>query len=250
MRNDKRYGYAIQRIAYDHIPHRFILKEADVKLQRTDMQLAGKKLAYIEGAGDDVAECLADIGYSVTSLSNEQLMNDNLSNYDAIVVGIRAFNTNEKLYLCQDRLMAYVKNGGRLIVQYNTNSRVGPLNAGIGPYKFTISRNRVTDEKATIKFVSDTLKVLQYPNAITQKDFNNWVQERGIYYATEVDSAYRYVFEMNDPNEKADKGALIMANYGKGYFVYTGLAFFRQLPAGVPGAYRLMINLLSQPTKP
>lgn len=207
-------------------------------------------MAYIEGAGDDVAECLSDVGYSVTALNNDQLMNDDLSIYDAIVVGIRAFNTNEKLYLCQDRLMAYVKNGGRLIVQYNTNSRVGPLNAGIGPYKFTISRNRVTDERAEVRFVNDSLKVLQYPNAIMQNDFKNWVQERGIYFATEVDSAYHYVFEMNDPNEKSDKGALITANYGKGYFVYTGLAFFRQLPAGVPGAYRLMINLLSQPTKP
>lgn len=250
MRNDKRYGMAIQRIAYNHIPHRFILKEADVKLVRTDLKMAGKKLAYIEGAGDDVAECLSDIGYSVSSLTNEQLMNDDLSSYDAIVVGIRAFNTNEKLYLCQDRLMAYVKNGGRLIVQYNTNSRVGPLNAGIGPFKFTISRNRVTDERAEVRFVNDSLMVLQYPNAITQNDFKNWVQERGIYFATEVDSAYQYVFEMNDPNEKSDKGALITANYGKGYFVYTGLAFFRQLPAGVPGAYRLMINLLSQPAKP
>ncbi len=250
MRNDKRYGLAIQRIAYNHIPHRFILKEADVKLVRTDLKMAGKKLAYIEGAGDDVAECLSDIGYSVTTLNNEQLMNDDLSSYDAIVVGIRAFNTNEKLYLAQDRLMAYVKNGGRLIVQYNTNSRVGPLNAGIGPYKFTISRNRVTDERAEVRFVNDSLRVLQYPNAITQNDFKNWVQERGIYFATEVDSAYQYVFDMNDPNEKSDKGALITANYGKGYFVYTGLAFFRQLPAGVPGAYRLMINLLSQPAKP
>lgn len=250
MRNEKRYGNAIQRIAYDHIPHRFILKEADVKLIRTDMQMAGKKLAYIEGAGDDVAECLSDIGYSVTTLNNDQLMNDDLSGYDAIVVGIRAFNTNEKLYLTHDRLMNYVKNGGRLIVQYNTNSRVGPLNAGIGPYKFTISRNRVTDEKAVVSFVNDSLKVLNFPNKIGTSDFSQWVQERGIYSATELDSAYQTIFAMNDPGEKVDKGSLIMANYGKGYFVYTGLAFFRQLPAGVPGAYRLMINLLSQPLKP
>ncbi|MFM6983937.1 MAG: PIG-L family deacetylase [Chitinophagaceae bacterium] len=250
MRNDKRYGMAIQRIAYEHIPSRFILKEADVKLIRTDIKMAGKKLAYIEGAGDDVAECLTDLGYSVTTLNNEQLMNDDLSVYDAIVVGIRAFNTNENLYLSQERLMTYVKNGGRLIVQYNTNSRVGPLNAGIGPYKFTISRNRVTDENASVGFVNDSLKVLQFPNIISQNDFKNWVQERGIYFATELDSSYQTVFTMNDPGEKSEKGSLIMASYGKGYFVYTGLAFFRQLPAGVPGAYRLMINLISQPTKP
>lgn len=250
MKDDKRYGHAIQRISYDHIPHRFILKESDVKLIKTDMNFAGKKIGYIEGAGDEVAECLKDIGYNVTELSNEQLMNGDLKSFDAIVFGIRAYNTNEKLYLANTRLIDYAKAGGRLIVQYNTNSRVGPLNAGIGPYKFTISRNRVTDEKAKINFISDTLKVLNYPNKITNSDFNNWVQERGIYFATEVDSAYQYVFSLNDPGEKPDNGSLIMANVGKGYYMYTGLAFFRQLPAGVPGAYRLMINLLSQPLKP
>ena len=193
---------------------------------------------------------MKQLGYQVTELSNEQLKNSNLSVYDAIITGVRAYNTNEQLPLAQKQLMDYVKNGGRLLVQYNTNSRVGPLQAGIGPHKFTISRNRVTDEQAEVLFVNDSAKVLNFPNHIVQADFKNWVQERGIYFATDLDSNYQTVFKMKDPNEELQNGSLIMANYGKGYFVYTGLAFFRQLPAGVPGAYKLFVNLISQPLKP
>ena len=248
--DNARLSQGIKRINYDHIPYRFVLNDAKIKVQSLDIKFGGKNIGYIPGAGDNVAACLKQLGYQVTELSNEQLKNSNLSVYDAIITGVRAYNTNEQLPLVQKQLMDYVKNGGRLLVQYNTNSRVGPLQAGIGPYKFNISRNRVTDETADVLFVNDSAKVLNYPNHIVQADFNNWVQERGIYFATDLDSNYQTVFKMKDPNEELQNGSLIMANYGKGYFVYTGLAFFRQLPAAVPGAYKLFVNLISQPVKP
>ncbi|MCC6818331.1 MAG: PIG-L family deacetylase [Bacteroidia bacterium] len=240
------YNLGIQRINYDHIPHRFILTSQEVSIIKTDIQLAGKRIGYIEGAGDAVAECLKGLGYEVTELSNDLILNSDLSIYDAIVCGVRAFNTNEQLYLCHDKLMQYVQAGGRLVVQYNTNSRVGPINAGIGPYKFTISRNRVTVEEAPVTFLNDSARLLNYPNKITSKDFDSWIQERGIYFATDLDSNYHTLFQMNDPGEKPLDGSLIYAQYGNGTFIYTGLAFFRELPAGVPGAYRLFINLISR----
>lgn len=242
----ERYDKGIQRIGYDHIPHRFILKPAETRIVRTEFVITGKNIGYIEGAGDEVAECLKGIGYTVTELSNDMLLNTDLSKYDAIVCGIRAFNTNEQLFTCHDKLMDYVKNGGRLVVQYNTNSRVGPMNSGIGPYKFTVSRNRVTEEDAEIRFLNDTSRLLNYPNKIGSMDFSNWIQERGIYFATELDSNYMTLFTMNDTGEKPQDGALIYTRYGKGEFIYTGLVFFRELPAGVPGAYRLFINLISR----
>lgn len=244
--NGKRYELGIQRIDYDHIPHRFILKPAEIKIVRTSMVITGNNIAYVEGAGDDVAECLKGIGYKVTELDVAKILSTDLSVYDAIVFGVRAFNTNEELVVCHDKLMSYVKNGGRIVVQYNTNSRVGPINSNIGPYKFTISRNRVTEEQAKILFLNDTSRLLNYPNKITSSDFDNWIQERGIYFATDLDSNYQTLFRMNDTGEKPQDGALIYAQYGKGMFIYTGLVFFRELPAGVPGAYRLFINLISR----
>lgn len=246
VRGEERYDLAIQRISYDHIPNRFILKPSNITVVRTDITITGRNIAYIEGAGDDVAECLKGIGYSVTELDVNAILNSDLSKFDAIVCGVRAFNTNEQLFLCHDKLMEYVRNGGRLLVQYNTNSRVGPINSSIGPYKFTISRNRVTEEQVSVTFLDDTSRLLNHPNKITPADFDGWVQERGIYFATDLDSNYNTLFRMNDTGEKPQDGALIYANYGKGMFIYTGLVFFRELPAGVPGAYRLFINLISK----
>lgn len=134
-----------------------------------------------------------------------------------------------------------------MIVQYNTNSRVGPMQAKIGPYPFTISRDRVTDENAAMRFINPESPVLNFPNKITAKDFDGWIQERGIYFASALDSNYTTVFSSNDPGEKPLNGGLIISKYGKGNFAYTGLVFFRELPAGVPGAYRLFVNLISMP---
>lgn len=241
------YNQSIQRIEYDHIPYQFILSPAQASLINIDLKKASNKIAYILGAGDEVVSCLKQIGYDVTILTDELLKQGDLSKYSAIVTGIRAYNTNERLQLYHDQLMMYIKNGGNLIVQYNTNSRVGPLQAKIGPYPFTISRDRVTNEKAEVRFINETHSALNFPNKITQNDFSDWIQERGIYYATDIDRNYETLFSMNDAGEKPSEGSLIISKYGKGNFVYTGLVFFRELPAGVPGAYRLFANLLSLP---
>jgi hypothetical protein len=241
--------HGIKRIEYDHIPYRFVLNDNSVKLIKFDLTTKGKRIGYIPGAGDNVGSCLKQIGYTVDVLDDEFLKNGDLTSYDAIITGIRAFNTNEKLPLLHTKLMEYVKQGGRMLVQYNTNSRVGPIETNIGPYPFTISRNRVTDEDAEVRFVDPKHRLLNYPNSITQNDFDGWIQERGIYFATELDSTYQTIFSINDPGEDPELGSLILANYGDGYFIYTGLAFFRELPAAVPGAYRLFVNLISQDTK-
>ncbi|HYG52622.1 MAG TPA: PIG-L family deacetylase [Flavobacteriales bacterium] len=238
---------SITRIEYDHIPYQFILSDAKAKLVRLDLKKTDISIGYIPGAGDDVMNCLKQIGYAVTELTDDKLASENLSKYNAIVTGVRAYNTDTRLQVHYDKLMRFVEAGGNLIVQYNTNSRVGPLQAKIGPYPFTISRERVTDENASVGFLKRSHPVISSPNQITQKDFEGWVQERGIYFATEYGDKYETIFRMNDPGENPMEGSLIYAHYGKGNFVYTGLAFFRQLPAGVPGAYRLFVNLLSLP---
>jgi hypothetical protein len=144
-----------------------------------------------------------------------------------------------------DKLMKYVNDGGNLIVQYNTSSNIGPVRAKIGPYPFNISRTRVTDENATVNFLQPEHPVLNFPNKITQEDFKGWIQERSIYHASDLDKKFETIFSMNDPGEKTDEGSLVIAKYGKGYFTYTGIVFFRELPAGVPGAYRLLANLIA-----
>lgn len=245
--NNTSYNKSIKRIEYDHIPYQFILSDAEAGLVNIDLKKSGTNIGYIPGAGDDVPACLKQIGYNVTILTDELLSNENLSKYNAIVSGVRAYNTNDRLQVHYPKLMEYVKNGGNLIVQYNTNNRIGPVKANIGPYPFTISRDRVTDEKAEVVFSNEKHPALNFPNQITQKDFDGWIQERGIYFATEIDKQYETIFSMKDPDEKSSDGSLIIGKYGKGNFVYTGLVFFRELPAGIPGAYRLFVNLLSLP---
>jgi LmbE family N-acetylglucosaminyl deacetylase len=238
------YNQSINRIEYDHIPFQFILSSAEVKLLRIELKKNITNIGYIIGAGDEVPNCLTQAGYNVTLLTDEILSKDDLSKYKAIVTGIRAYNTNERLQIHYSKLMDYIKQGGNLIVQYNTNNRIGPVVAKISPYPLNISRDRVTDESAKVEFVNDKLNILNIPNKITNQDFDGWVQERGIYFANDISTDYKTVLRMNDPNEKSSEGSLLIAKYGKGNFVYTGLAFFRQLPAGVPGAYRLFANLL------
>lgn len=188
---------------------------------------------------------LEQIGYEVKMLNDGMLSNGvDLSVYDAIVIGVRAYNTNERMKFYYNKLMDYVKNGGNLIVQYNTNNFLGGVKSEIGPYPFTISRDRVTDENAEVRFELPKHKVLNTPNKIGADDFKNWIQERGIYFAGDWDKNYETPFSLNDPNENSSKGSTLIAKYGKGHFVYTGLVFFRELPAGVPGAYRLFVNMI------
>lgn len=243
----KIYTKSITRIEYDHIPYQFILADATAKVVHLDLKKTGNTIGYIPGAGDNVVECLTQIGYKVTILTNELLAQEDLSKFDCIVTGVRAYNTVDRLPIYYDKLMEYVHNGGNMIVQYNTNNRIAPIETKIGPYPFIISRDRVTDDNAKVDFINPKQAVLNSPNVITQKDFEGWIQERGIYFATDIDKSYETVFSMHDPNEKPSQGSLIIGKYGKGNFVYTGLVFFRELPAGIPGAYRLFVNLLSLP---
>ena len=236
---------AIRRINYDHIPAQFFLEPSVAELRVLNVLHKKVKVAYIPGAGDDVAESLNQVGFDVTLISDENLKTADLHSYQAIITGVRAFNTSDKLFLQKAKLEEYMKSGGNLIVQYNTNSRVGPLQAGIGPYPFTISRERVTDEQASVSFLNPTHPVLNEPNKIEKADFEGWVQERGIYFAVECDTHYQKILSMHDPGEAEQSGSLIIAPVGKGNFIYTGLSLFRQLPAGVPGSYRLFANLIS-----
>jgi LmbE family N-acetylglucosaminyl deacetylase len=241
---DKTYHQGIKVISYEHIPTITYFPEAEAKLVKLDLKTAGKNIGYIAGAGDLVPDMLKEIGFKVTMLSENEIMSGDLSKYDAIIAGVRAYNVNERLKFEQAKLMKYVENGGVYVVQYNVN-RPLVMNE-IGPYPFTILRDRVTEEDAEIKLALPESKVLNYPNKITAKDFEGWIQERGIYYASTTSPQYEKPLSMKDTGEKETDGALLVANYGKGRFVYTGLVFFRELPAGVSGAYRLFVNLISK----
>jgi len=234
-------------ISYDHIPNITYFSPARSTLVNLDIKTIGKNIGYIPGAGDKVAEALQSLGYTVEIIGAEDIDLGTLSKFDAIITGIRAYNIH--LYLTEkyDVLMNYVQNGGNLIVQFNTNNTVGPLRTKIGPYNFNISRTRVTEENAAVTFAIPSHSIFNYPNKITATDFENWIQERSVYEAEQLDAAFITPIQMNDQNEKPGKGSLIIAKYGKGNFVYTGLSFFRQLPAGVPGAYRLLANLIALP---
>ena len=242
--NGKDFSMGIQTIKYEHIPNITLFPPTEAKLINLDLKIAGKKIGYIEGAGDLVPDALKQVGYDVHQLSENEIMNGDLSGYDAIITGVRAYNVNRGLAAEQPRLLEYVKNGGNLLIQYNNNN--GLVTKQIGPYPFNVVNRRVTDENAKITILDPQNPVLNYPNKISDDDFNGWIQERGLYYVGDIDPRYSAVLQMNDPGEAANNGALIVGNYGQGRFVYTSLAFFRQLPAGVPGAYRLFINLLSK----
>ncbi|MDQ3049680.1 MAG: PIG-L family deacetylase, partial [Bacteroidota bacterium] len=242
---DNQYNSRITRIAYDHIPPLVRISTSNVKLVKVDLQSKAKKIGYIEGAGDEVARSLEQAGFDVTILDDHQIRNTSLAQYDAIVTGIRAYNTIERMDAWYVPLMKYVENGGNLIVQYNTSNFLSSINSPVGPYPFKITRERVTVENAPVEFEDPSHFLLNSPNKITQADFEGWIQERGLYFAGELAPEYKSVLKMNDPGEKANSGSIIIAQKGKGYFIYTGIAFFRQLPAGVPGAYRLMTNLLN-----
>ncbi|MCJ8211963.1 PIG-L family deacetylase [Mucilaginibacter sp. RS28] len=244
---DKSYTDGFHQIRYEHIPTITLFPEAQAKLVNIDLKTAGKQIGYITGAGDLVPEALQQVGYDVHELTEAEVMSGDLSRYDAIVIGVRAYNVSQRLVYEQPRLLDYVKNGGNLVVQYNNNA--GILVNPIGPYPFTVVNQRVTNENAPVTVTEPADALLNYPNKITPKDFEGWVQERGLYFVSNIDNNYHAPLTMNDPGEAPNKGSLIEASYGKGRFVYTSLSFFRQLPAGVPGAYRLFINLLSNPKK-
>ncbi|MCY7409318.1 MAG: LmbE family protein, partial [Chitinophagales bacterium] len=242
--NSNSYNRGVKTIAYDHIHAITIFPFAKSELVTVPLKFTGKNIGYVKGAGDLVPEMLQQIGYKISMLSNDEIASGNLQQYDAIITGIRLYNTDERIKNLNEKLLEYVKNGGTLVTQYNTTADL--ITEKMGPYPFKLSRDRVTDENATVNFIDPKIPLLNTPNKITAKDFDGWIQERGLYFLTAVDSNYQKVFTMNDPNEKPLDGSLIVAKYGKGKYVYTGLSFFRELPAGVPGAYRLFVNLISK----
>jgi LmbE family N-acetylglucosaminyl deacetylase len=235
---------AYQTINYEHIPNITLFPTAKAKLEKTDLKLGGKNIAYIDGAGDLVANSLVQVGYKVTHLAVNDIAFTDLAKFDAIVTGVRLYNISNEMKMMQPKLLEYVKNGGVLLNQYNVSN--GLKLTDIGPYPFKLANKRVTEEDAKIDFLLPQHQVLNYPNKITQKDFDGWIQERGLYFANDIDEKYDAILSMKDTGENASNGSLLVANYGKGKFVYTSLVFFRELPAGVPGAYKLFANLLAK----
>jgi hypothetical protein len=223
-----------------------VLRPARITLASAQLAVPQGVIGYVEGSGDSVAADLAHVGARVEQLDDETLRSGSLSRFAAIVVGIRAYNTRVVLRSAHARLMSYVAQGGVVVVQYNTHSGISPLELPVGPYPLEIGRDRVTDEHAVMKAIDPRDALLARPNRIVPADYDGWVQERGLYFAAKWDERYRPVFEIADPNEPASRGSTLVARYGRGRYVYTGLSFFRQLPAGVVGAYRLLLNFLSR----
>jgi LmbE family N-acetylglucosaminyl deacetylase len=241
--NGRDYSFERVRISYPHIGVQTLMPAAEAKLVRADIRKTGDHIGYIPGAGDDVAESLRQIGYSVKMLSEPEITAKNLAQFSAVVLGIRAYNTQDRISNWLPELFAYVKNGGVAIAQYNTLADLKTNQ--LGPYPLEISRDRVTDENAQVRVLAPNNPLMNVPNKITPKDFDEWVQERGLYFPNKWDTAWTPIISCNDPNEKPLDGGLLVAKSGKGFFIYTSYSWFRQLPAGVPGAYRLFANMLA-----
>lgn len=239
----KTYSHSLVEINYPHIMQQTLFPPSKSKLVKLDIgKTAVSKIGYINGSGDKIPEYLRDLGFQVDILSDEDLQVKDLNEYQTIIAGIRAYNTRDVLSSAQSRLLKFIENGGNYIVQYQIGR---DIIAFPGPYPFEISRDRVTEEDADVIFNKPESKLLNYPNKISEKDFSGWIQERGLYFASKFDENYTSLLLMNDEGESPKSGSLIKVKYGKGSFIYTGLAFFRQIPAGVPGAIRLFVNLIS-----
>lgn len=241
--------HGLRTIEYDHVPVTPVFPPATMRVERYDVELLASEIGYVMGAGDKVPDALGQLGAAITLLAPEDLASGDLGRFDAVVTGVRALNTRPDLIAARERVLEYVENGGTLVVQYNTSSfRRGPgpgPSTTLGPYPMTASRLRVTDERAEIRFTSEGHPLLRRPNKIAAADFEGWVQERGLYFMSEWDERYDAVLECADPGEDPLRGGLLYARYGKGAYVFTGYSWFRQLPAGVPGAYRIFANLIS-----
>ena len=233
----------IKWVDYDHIPLSYYLKEPKIKLISLDKsKLKKQRIGYIMGAGDEIPQVLQNVGYQVDLIDLKSIKKEDLSQYETIVVGIRAFNTEDELATKNKWLFEYAKNGGTVIVQYQTSMNL--RTDEIAPFQLALGRTRITDENATVNFIDPDMKVLNHPFPISQTNFKNWVQEQGLYYADAFAKDFQPVFSSQDFDEKPTKGGLLIGTYGKGYYIYTGLSFFRQLPAGNVGALELFINLI------
>lgn len=238
----KLYHQGRVEIDYDHIPRQVIYPDAKLKLVRLDLRKSSERIGYIEGAGDAIPQNLQQLGYQVDVLSKDEVNADGLAMYDAVILGVRAFNTVDWLAFKNEELFKYVENGGNLIVQYNTNRQM--VTEKVAPFKLEISRDRVAVEKAPVKILAPEHPILNSPNKITQADFEGWVQERGLYFPDKWSEEFTPILSSNDPGESPKNGGLLVAKYGKGNYIYSGYSWFRELPAGVAGAYRLFVNLI------
>jgi LmbE family N-acetylglucosaminyl deacetylase/23S rRNA U2552 (ribose-2'-O)-methylase RlmE/FtsJ len=241
LMNGKKYGKELIEINYNHIPKQSVLANSEAKVVRLNIEKAGNYIGYIKGAGDTVPDNLRQIGYTVITIDPQQINAENLHKFDAVVLGIRAYNVVKELKFKQKFLLEYVEKGGNMIVQYNTSRRVDVA----APFTLELSRDRVTDEFAKVTVLAKEHSLMNFPNKITEKDFDGWVQERGLYFPGSWSKEYTPILSMNDKGETPKEGSLLVAKYGKGNYMYTGLSFFRELPAGVSGAYKLFANMLS-----
>jgi LmbE family N-acetylglucosaminyl deacetylase len=230
-------------IRYDHIGHLLLQPAARLTAASFDLNIRGRNVGYLEGAGDSVAECLTQMGYTVKPLSTTALTEEGLRGLDAVVIGVRAFNVRKDLGQHMPALFAFAEAGGNLIVQYNRPE--GLKSDRFAPYELGLSGQRVTDEQSPVTFLAPDHPALNTPNKITRADFDGWVQERGIYFPNEWDQHFKAILAFKDPNEPPLEGGILIAAHGRGNVIYTSLAWFRELPAGVPGAYRLFANLVS-----
>lgn len=240
---DNTYTKELIEVDYDHIPYQTILMPSESRIVRLDIQKKGDNIGYIEGAGDVVPESLQQIGYNVVTIKPADINPETLSRFDAVVVGIRAYNVVDDLKYKQKHLFDFVEKGGNMIVQYNTSRRVKVDQ--LAPYTLKLGRDRVTDENAEVRILNPDHELMSFPNTITQDDFKGWTQERGLYFPSEWADEFTPILSLNDKGETPKEGSLLVAKHGEGHYIYTGLSFFREFPAGVPGAYRLFANMLS-----
>ncbi|MDP4600650.1 MAG: PIG-L family deacetylase [Polaribacter sp.] len=241
--NEKEFNKELIEINYNHIPKQSVLLNSEAKIVRLNIEKSGNNIGYIKGAGDLIPESLRQIGYQVEEIMPSEINEVKLQKYDAIILGIRAYNVIDNLKFKQKYLLDFVENGGNLIVQYNTDRGVDVA----APFMLKLSNDRVTDESSEVLFLDEAHPILNFPNKITQDDFKDWIQERGLYFPSSWGEEFTPIFSMHDKGESPKKGSLLIAKFGKGNYIYTGLSFFRELPSGVSGAYKLFANMLSLP---
>lgn len=242
-KNGKTYDRSMTLIDYEHIPLQTVLQAAQTTVVSLQIKSAVDRIGYIQGAGDEIPRFLSEIGIASEELKPADIPHSNLKTYDAIVLGIRALNTLDDIDEVMPELLRYAHEGGTLVVQYNTNR--GLKTQQFSPFPLELSRDRVTDEHSPVRILSPDHPVLNFPNPIVEKDFEDWVQERGLYFPGRYSDDFDTVVAFKDPGEDFLPGGLLIARYGEGHYVYTGLSFFRELPAGVPGAFKLLVNILS-----
>lgn len=243
--NGQTFSHSIRLIQYDHIPVQTLMPVSESKAVRMNIRKEGSVIGYIKGAGDDIPTGLRNMGYEVWEMKNEEVTAENLKKVDAVVLGVRTLNTNERIRNVMPELLTYVKNGGTMVVQYNTNGDLEIEANKFSPYPITLGRDRVTEENSEIRILKPEHPLLKSPNPITAKEFEGWVQERGLYFPSAWDPKFDAVISSNDTGEKPKDGSILVTNYGEGYYIYTGISFFRQLPEGVTGAYKLFANMVS-----